>query len=236
MSVGARPATRCTRTRRSWASSLGVMTRVLIILVKGHAPRHLLRRRIDLDRAPKLADRCQHLPSDLTDRSVGRERDTDHWPVAVLDDRFVRSQIKHHHERSGAVRGQHRRRLPAPSGQTQRRVLKLRLGRASIASRSLPILPPRHRPRWCSRRSARRIADARRRSTRGGVSFDLAVNLCSGLPATRRQATSSCATRWMRSRWPLGGGPGMRGTAGQRSTATRIRPRGLRLSNARSPG
>jgi len=76
------------------------MTRVLIILVKGHAPRHLLRRRIDLDRAPKLADRCQHLPSDLTDRSVGRERDTDHWPVAVLDDRFVRSQIKHHHERS----------------------------------------------------------------------------------------------------------------------------------------
>ncbi len=70
------------------------MTRVLIILVKGHAPRHLLRRRIDLDRAPKLADRCQHLPSDLTDRSVGRERDTDHWPVAVLDDRFMRSQVQ----------------------------------------------------------------------------------------------------------------------------------------------
>jgi len=63
------------------------MTRVLIILVKGHAPRHLLRRRIDLDRAPKLADRCQHLPSDLTDRSVSRTLDAGQRVVGLVRSR-----------------------------------------------------------------------------------------------------------------------------------------------------
>ena len=45
-------------------------------------------------------------------------------------------------------------------------------------------------------------------------SFDLAVNLFSGLPPTRRRTTSSCATRWTPRRSPSAGGPATRATDG----------------------
>ena len=64
---------------------------MLVVLVKRHAPRHLLRRRIDLDGAANVADRLEHLTGDLADRSVGGERDAAGATATVLDERLVRA-------------------------------------------------------------------------------------------------------------------------------------------------
>ena len=64
---------------------------MLIVLVERQAPRHLLRRRVDLHGAHKTANRRQHLASYVADLSVGSEGDALHTPVAVLDDRLMGS-------------------------------------------------------------------------------------------------------------------------------------------------
>ena len=56
-------------------------------------------------------------------------------------------------------------------------------------------------------------------------SFDLAVNLFSGLPAEPPSRTSSCATRWTSRRSPWAGGPATPATGRRRSTPTRTRRR-----------
>ena len=53
-------------------------------------------------------------------------------------------------------------------------------------------------------------------------SFDLAVNLFSGHPPSRRRETSSCATRWTPRRSPSAGGRVILATGRLRSTPTPI--------------
>jgi hypothetical protein len=96
--------------------------------------------------------------------------------------------------------------------------------------RSLPTLPPRPARRWSWQRSARRVADARRRSTRGGLVRPRGESvLRPDCWPIRRRTSSSCATRSLLRRSPSAGGPAIRDTAGQRSMPTRTqRPKGSR--------
>ena len=108
----------------------GVVGRVLVVLVERHGPRHLLRRRVDLDRAaeargPPPARSRVTSPTGRSGVSATRSR----APVAVLDDRLVRVQVERDDERPRAVGRRQRQRLPAARGQAQRGVLELRLGR-----------------------------------------------------------------------------------------------------------
>ena len=104
-----------------------VVMRVLVVLVQRHAPRNLLRRRVDLHRAAQGAHRGQHLPGDRPDRAIGGERDTFGPAAAVLDHRLVDPQVERDDQRPGTVRRGQRRRLPPARGQPQRSVLQLRL-------------------------------------------------------------------------------------------------------------
>jgi hypothetical protein len=63
---------------------------------------------------------------------LGCQRCAFHTPVAVFDDRLLRSEAHSHDHRTGAVRRRQRQRLRAPRAQSQRRVLQLRLGRAEL--------------------------------------------------------------------------------------------------------
>ena len=64
------------------------------------------------------------------------------------------------------------------------------------------------RPRSSSPRSARRTADARRRSTPGGARSTSPSTCSRACRPIRRRTTSSCATRWTRRRSPIGWWPG----------------------------
>ena len=97
--------------------------RVFAVLVERHAPRDLLRRRVDLHRATHAPHRRKHLPGHLPDRPVRGERDMFDPPAAVLDHRFVNPQIQHHGQRPRTIRRGQRVRLPPTRGQAQRRVL-----------------------------------------------------------------------------------------------------------------
>jgi len=59
---------------------------------------------------------------------VRREGDAVSSAVAVLDQHVVLVQVEDDDERPGTVRRRERMGLPAPGGQSQRRVLQLRLG------------------------------------------------------------------------------------------------------------
>jgi putative spermidine/putrescine transport system ATP-binding protein len=109
-----------------------IVVRVLLVGVQRHLPRDLLRRRIDLHRAAKLAHRGQHPAGHLADRPVGGERNPLGPAAAVLDDRLVDPQVQRDNQGSGAVGRGQRRGLPAPCRQPQRRVLQLRLGRRQL--------------------------------------------------------------------------------------------------------
>ena len=108
---------------------VGVVARMLIVLVQGDVPRHLLRRGIDLDRACQFANSLQHVAGDRAHGPVGSERDPARAAAGVLHDGLVGSQIQSRDERSGAVRGRERIGLPSAGGQTQRSMLQLRFRR-----------------------------------------------------------------------------------------------------------
>jgi hypothetical protein len=73
-----------------------VIPRVLAVLVKRLAPRNLLRRRVNLDRAAaQTANRGQYLTRHISDRSIGCERDTLDPAAAVLDRSLVGMQIEY---------------------------------------------------------------------------------------------------------------------------------------------
>jgi hypothetical protein len=107
----------------------GVVARVLLVVVEGHGPRDLLRRRVDLDRPRRLAHGAEQLAGDRADGPVRRERDPRLAPVAVLGDGLAAVQVERDDERPGAVGRRQRVRLPAARRQAQRGVLQLRLGR-----------------------------------------------------------------------------------------------------------
>ena len=104
-----------------------------------------------------------------------------------------------------------------------------RRGRRARALRPCPgrptTSPPPPRPRWCSRRSARPIAAARRRSTPGGARSTWPSACSPASPPIRRRRTSSCATRWTPRRSRSAGGPVTPATPRRRSTPTRTRHR-----------
>ena len=92
---------------------------MLVVLVERHGPPHLLRRRVDLDRAPcQLIHRSQYLTCDLTHRSVGGEGGASRAPVAVLDDGLVGSQVERDHQHAGPVARREWEGLPATRAQT----------------------------------------------------------------------------------------------------------------------
>ena len=103
--------------------------RMLVVLVERRRPRHLLRRRIDLDRASEVTDRREHPAGHRADRSIGRQRDTPHASFAVLDDRFVGVQVERDDDRTRAVGCRQWKRLPAACGEAQGGVLELGLVR-----------------------------------------------------------------------------------------------------------
>jgi hypothetical protein len=102
---------------------------VLVILVERHVPRHLLRPRVDLDRAAQSAEGLEQIARDFSDGPVGSEPNPCHPPVAVLGESFVRVQVERDHERPRAVGRRQWKRLPAARAETQGGVLQLRLGR-----------------------------------------------------------------------------------------------------------
>ena len=73
---------------------LRAVTGVLVVLVERDGPRHLLRRRVERERARELARGSEDRACDVTDRPVGRERYPPDSPVGVLDDRLVGAQIE----------------------------------------------------------------------------------------------------------------------------------------------
>ena len=100
-----------------------------MVLVERHAPRDLLRCRVDLDRPAEPAHRGQHLAGHVADGAVRGQRDPFRRSPAVLDHGLVRPQVQRDDQRAGAVRCGQRRGLPSPGGQPQRRVLELGFGR-----------------------------------------------------------------------------------------------------------
>ena len=109
-------------------------TRVLIVLVQGDAPRHLLRGRIDRDVARQAPDRLEHRARDLAHRPIGSQRHAAYPPVAVFDNRLVGVKIESDHQRTRNLRASLGRGLPAPCGQAQRR--------AAAAARAQQAPPP----------------------------------------------------------------------------------------------
>ena len=90
-----------------------------------------------------------------------------------------------------------------------------RRGRPALGVRHRPgrhtlRLRPRRRSRWL--RFVRRIAAARRRSTRGGARSTWPWACSRAVPPYPRPKTSSCATRGMRRRLRSAGGPATRAT------------------------
>ena len=67
---------------------------MLGVLVQRHRPLHLLRRRIDLDRAGQLRHRFQDGACYLADRPIRAERNASLPTVAVLYERFVGVQVE----------------------------------------------------------------------------------------------------------------------------------------------
>lgn len=103
---------------------------MLVVLIERHVPLHLLRSGIDLHGAAQRSDGAQHLARHASHRTIGSQRDALPAAVAVLDDRLVSPEIEGGNERPRAVGGRQWGRLPSARGQTQRRVLKLGLGRS----------------------------------------------------------------------------------------------------------
>jgi hypothetical protein len=102
---------------------------VLVVAVEFNGPRNLLGRRVDLDRPRHVPHGLEHVASDLSYGSVRYEGDSSLTPRgAVLDQRLVAAQVKCDDDGTAAVRRGKRRRLPAPRGKAQGRVLELGLG------------------------------------------------------------------------------------------------------------
>jgi len=109
-----------------------VVAGVLVVLVQRHAPRNLLRHRVDAHGAARPGHRRQHIPGHLGHRPVRDKRHPVHRSAAVLHHRLVRVQVQRHHQRPGAIRRGQQPRLPAARSQPQRRVQQLRLGRREL--------------------------------------------------------------------------------------------------------
>ncbi len=107
----------------------GVVGGVLVVLVQGRRPRRLLGSRVDVHRPGDVAHCRQQLTCHLGNRPVRRERDPPCAPVAVLGHRLVIVQVECRNERTRSVACREREGLPSSCGETQRRVLQLRLGR-----------------------------------------------------------------------------------------------------------
>jgi hypothetical protein len=116
---------------------LGLVSRVLPVLVQGHAPTDLLWRRVDLDRAGQPGDLLQDLASDLRHWPLRREGDPGFPPAAVLDDGLVRMEVQSCDERTRTIGGRQRSGLPAAGAEAQGGVLELRLRRRE-RDRELP--------------------------------------------------------------------------------------------------
>ena len=105
---------------------------MLVVLVEGYLPRHLLWRGIDLDCSGQTAHGLEHLARHLGDGSVGGEPNPCLPAAAVLDYGLVRAQIKGRNDRSGGVGRRQRKRFPTAGAQPQRGVLELGLGRGKL--------------------------------------------------------------------------------------------------------
>ena len=134
----------------------GVVARVLVVLVERHAPRDLLRGRVDLDGARQGADRLQNLARDLADRPVGGERDA---PGAAR--RCARRPPRGCEDRA-------RRRAPPsrPAPAAERSPSRARSDaapRAGAAARAGRAPPPACRGPGCARAACRRSRSTARR-------------------------------------------------------------------------
>ena len=135
---------------------------MLVVLVERHGPRHLLRRRVDLDGAAEVADRRQQLARDLADRPIGRERDAPRAPVAVLGHRLVGVQVERDDERARAVGRRQRECLPAACASAAAR-------RAGAAARAAPARPRACRAPACARGACRTSRSTPRRAARAAT-------------------------------------------------------------------
>jgi hypothetical protein len=141
-------------------NGIGVITRVFVVLIEGRVPRYFLGLRINLNRADEVTDRGENLPSDGTDRTIRHQRHVADSPTARLHDHLMSAQIDHRHERALAVRSRQGFCLPTSSGQTERCMLELRLGRCDChgklaeklrvgmerVARLMPLLVGKSRP------------------------------------------------------------------------------------------
>ena len=76
-----------------------VVPRVFAVFIEWDAPRHLLRRRVDLECATEPANCGQHLPRHDSHRSIRSQGDPLDPAAAVLDGRLVDAQVENDHER-----------------------------------------------------------------------------------------------------------------------------------------
>ena len=90
---------------------------MLVVGVEGHGPRHLLRSRVDLDRATDLGDGGEQRTGDLANGPVGSQRHTTVVPARVLDDRLVSAQVERDDESARPVGRGEQRGLPSARGE-----------------------------------------------------------------------------------------------------------------------
>ena len=76
-----------------------VVPRVFAVFIEWDAPRHLLRRRVDLECATETANCGQHLTRHDSHRSIRSQGDPLDPAAAVLDGRLVDAQVENDHER-----------------------------------------------------------------------------------------------------------------------------------------
>ena len=128
----------CSGGDREVGRGMGRVVRgVVVVLVQRSGPPDLLGSRVDPHRADRAVRCGQHLPSDLRDRPVRCERDAAYSTVGVLDHGLVAAQVEADHERSRAIRGGQRHRLPSTDAEAQGGVLELGLRRRQ-SNRPLP--------------------------------------------------------------------------------------------------
>ena len=184
----------------------GVVRGVLVVLVEWRRPRRLLGPRIDVHGACEVVHGGQQLAGHLGNGTIGRERDLERAPVAVLDDRIVALQIERNDERARSVGCRQREGLPSPRREPQRGVLQLWLGR-SQCDRQLPE-HLRVRVQRVAGGLPRLVREHDPRSRRGGHD-DASVRVCivvrMGVPARTASVTGvRSATEARRSRCSSG--------------------------------
>jgi hypothetical protein len=133
--------------------------RVLVVLVERDGPRHLLRRRVDLDGAGERAHGVEQLARDRADRPVGVSATRCARPSLCSTTRLVGVAGRARATSARAVGRRQRERLPAARGQAQRRVLELRLGRGERGRQLAEHL--RVRVERVARRAPRLVVEGR---------------------------------------------------------------------------